>query len=287
MTRSPSPAVVARHGIIRLVPKRSRAKAWVLLVLILLLAVVGSVSYLGWRQTVPGVRPSSTPPRFLGQKTPFKLVLEARRGNVTRVEVRVVQSGTPDGGDQAGGALGRRVEIPLVVESGGAPAPRGQRHPRGVGARRLLAAAGGARTARSPATRSPSTSRRRRSSCSPPRRYLSPGGTGLVAFRVTGAARTDVSAGPLVFPSFAYGPEDRGARVALIALPWDFDAGSGAGDPLDRRRPATPRRAAFRPRSSRASSPRHDRDQGRVPPGARSRSSCPSARRASRSSTAS
>ena len=26
-----------------------------------------------------------------------------------------------------------------------------------------------------------------------------------------------------MFPSFAYGPEDRGARVALIALPWDFD----------------------------------------------------------------
>jgi murein DD-endopeptidase MepM/ murein hydrolase activator NlpD len=40
---------------------------------------------------------------------------------------------------------------------------------------------------------------------------------------VTGAVRTDVSAGPLVFPSFAFGPEDRGARVALIALPWDFD----------------------------------------------------------------
>ena len=42
------------HGIIRFVPKRSRAKAWVLLALLLLVAVVGSVAYLVWRQTVPG-----------------------------------------------------------------------------------------------------------------------------------------------------------------------------------------------------------------------------------------
>jgi hypothetical protein len=107
MTRSPSPAAGDRHGIIRLVPKRSRAKAWVLLVLILLLAVVGSVSYLGWRQTVPGVQVLSTPPRFLGQKTPLALVLEARRGNVAQVEVRVVQSGTPTSVAKQEGPLGR------------------------------------------------------------------------------------------------------------------------------------------------------------------------------------
>ncbi|MGH7345313.1 MAG: M23 family metallopeptidase, partial [Candidatus Rokuibacteriota bacterium] len=53
-------------------------------------------------------------------------------------------------------------------------------------------------------------------------RYLSPGGSGLVAFRVSGAARTDVMAGATAFPSFGFGPADKGARVALIALPWDF-----------------------------------------------------------------
>jgi murein DD-endopeptidase MepM/ murein hydrolase activator NlpD len=194
----------------------------VLLVLILLLAVVGSVSYLGWRQTVPGVQALSTPPRFLGQKTPFTLVLEARRGNVTRVEVRVVQSGTSTTVTKQEGPLGRRVEIPLVVESGALGLREGN------AALELWARDDFWRPLR----------REDRAIASypvtvdltPPKiellgatRYLSPGGTGLVAFRVTGAVRTDVTAGPLVFPSFAYGPEDRGARVALIALPWDFD----------------------------------------------------------------
>ena len=222
MTRSPSPAVGVRHGIIRIVPQRSRAKAWVLFVLFLLLAVVGSVAYLGWRQTVPGVRAVSTPPRFLGQKTPFTLSLEARRGNVTRVEVRVVQSGTPTTVAKQEGPLGRRVEIPLVVESGALGLREGNatlevwaRDDFWRPLRREDRAIAGY-----PVT----------IDLTPPKiellaatRYLSPGGTGLVAFRVTGAVRTDVSAGPLVFPSFAYGPEDRGARVALIALPWDFD----------------------------------------------------------------
>src|SRR2546426_2511154 len=222
MTRSPSPAVEVRHGIIRIVPQRSRAKAWVLFVLFLLLAVVGSVAYLGWRQTVPGVQAVSTPPRFLGQKTPFTVVLEARRGNVTRVEVRVVQSGTPTTVAKQEGPLGRRVEIPLVVESGALGLREGNATLE-VWARddfwRPLR-----RDDRAIAGYSVTID------LTPPKiellaatRYLSPGGAGLVAFRVTGAVRTDVSAGPLVFPSFAYGPEDRGARVALIALPWDFD----------------------------------------------------------------
>jgi len=31
------------------VPKRSRSKAWLIVVLLVLLAAIGSVSYLGWR----------------------------------------------------------------------------------------------------------------------------------------------------------------------------------------------------------------------------------------------
>src|SRR3989442_12431715 len=50
-------------------------------------------------------------------------------------------------------------------------------------------------------------------------RYLSPGGSGLVAFRVTGAVRTDVSAGPLVFPAFAFRPGARGPPPRAVALP--------------------------------------------------------------------
>jgi hypothetical protein len=109
--------VTGRHGIIRFVPKRSRAKAWVLLVVVLLVAVVGSVGYLIWRQTVPGVQSLTTAPRFIGQKTAFTVVVEARRGNVARVEVRIEQSGksTPVATKDSG--LGRRVEIPVLVDS--------------------------------------------------------------------------------------------------------------------------------------------------------------------------
>src|SRR5256712_9249164 len=57
-------------------------------------------------------------------------------------------------------------------------------------------------------------------------RYLSQGGSGLVAFRVPGASRTTVSAGKLVEPSFGWGPPDRGRRVALIALPWGLPPGT-------------------------------------------------------------
>src|SRR3989442_13175870 len=53
-------------------------------------------------------------------------------------------------------------------------------------------------------------------------RYLSPGGSGLVAFRLTGPVRPHVNAGPLVFPSFALGPDERGRRLPLFALPRDL-----------------------------------------------------------------
>jgi murein DD-endopeptidase MepM/ murein hydrolase activator NlpD len=52
--------------------------------------------------------------------------------------------------------------------------------------------------------------------------YISPGGAGLVAFRVSEAARSDVRIGNRSFPSFPYGPAEKGARVTLIALPYDF-----------------------------------------------------------------
>ncbi len=115
----------------------------------LLLAVVGTVSYLGWRQYVPGVRAVTQAPRFLGHNASFTVTLEAARGNVRRAEVRIVQGG-----------------------------------------------------------------------------YVSPGGALLIAFRAADASRVDVSVGSRIFPSFAYGPADKGARVALIALPWDFTAGT-------------------------------------------------------------
>jgi murein DD-endopeptidase MepM/ murein hydrolase activator NlpD len=56
--------------------------------------------------------------------------------------------------------------------------------------------------------------------------YISPGGAGVVAFRVADAARSEVRVGPRAFPSFPAGPPEKGARVALIALAHDFAAGT-------------------------------------------------------------
>jgi hypothetical protein len=125
---------------ILVVPQRSRTKAWVVLVVVLLLAVVGSVSYLAWRQSVPGVRATLQAPRFLGHNTSFMVTLEAARGNLHRSEVRVVQGGkavTVATADAAGTA---RAASRHHRERG----PRSQggwRHAGGLGQRRLLASA--------------------------------------------------------------------------------------------------------------------------------------------------
>src|SRR5512145_496574 len=50
---SNAPSAGGPSAMILVVPRRSRTKTWVFLVLLLLVAVVGALSYLGWRQTVP------------------------------------------------------------------------------------------------------------------------------------------------------------------------------------------------------------------------------------------
>jgi murein DD-endopeptidase MepM/ murein hydrolase activator NlpD len=208
-----------------LVPQRSRGKIWFLVVLLLLLAVVGSISYLGWRQSVPGVKSLTAPTRFLGQKTTLSLRLEARRGNVARVELRVVQGGKSTSVATQQGAFGRRVEIPVTIESAALGLREGSA---------TLEVWG-----RDDFWRPLRTDDRAIASypvtvdLTPPKiellaatQYVSPGGSGLVAFRVSGASRSMVAAGKLALPSFAWGPAEQGARVALIALPWDFAAGA-------------------------------------------------------------
>src|SRR5262249_29373504 len=105
------------HDIIAVVPSRSRTKSFTLVVLVLLLAVVGSVSYLGWRQSVPGVRAVLTPPRALGHTTTAPLVAETTRGQVAHVEVRVRQGDKAVTALTRDGRLGPRLEIPLTIES--------------------------------------------------------------------------------------------------------------------------------------------------------------------------
>ena len=206
-------------------PPRSRFKAGLLAVLLVIFAIVAPISYLGWRQTVPGVRASRALPRFIGQTPAFTVTLEASRGNVTRAEVRVVQGGRPVTVAKSDAPLGTRAELPVRFET----ASLGLREGAATlevwarddfwrpyqGAERAILS--------TPVT----------IDLTPPKveilaatRYVSPGGVQLVAFRVSDAQRTDVTVGQRAFPSFAYGPPDKGARVALVALPYDHAAGT-------------------------------------------------------------
>ena len=192
------------------------------MVVVLLLAVVGSVSYLGWRQSVPGVRVAVTPPRALGPKTLIPLVVEAAGGQVVRVEVRVLQ------GDRSAvvlapeGKLGGRAEIPFVIESAALGLREGSATVEVWGRDDFWRPL---RLADRAAARFPVTV-----DLTPPRidvvastRYLAPGGVGVVVFRAGDAVRSDIRVGAIPFPSFAAGGQD---RVALVALPYDFAPGT-------------------------------------------------------------
>jgi murein DD-endopeptidase MepM/ murein hydrolase activator NlpD len=193
-------------------------------VLVLLLVVVGSVAYVGWRQSVPGPRAVATVPRFLGHNAAFAVTVEAARGNVRRAEVRVVQGGTPI---TIGSSETRapRVDLPVKVATAGVGLKEGSATVEVVGADDFWRPL---RMKEAVLLSQPITI-----DLTPPRvdvlsstRYVSPGGAVMIAFRAAEASRVEVSVGPRVFPSFPYGPPDKGARVALIALPWDFAAGT-------------------------------------------------------------
>ncbi|MBI4635987.1 MAG: M23 family metallopeptidase [Candidatus Rokubacteria bacterium] len=209
-------------------PRRSRAKIYLLIVLLLFLVVVGSVSYLGWRQSVPRVSATATPVRLLGQRTDLTFRVEAARGNVARAEVRVVQGGRTVVAGKQEGPFGPRAQIVVTIESGALGLREGGAvielwsrddfwRPLRFDDRAVLTL---------PVT----------IDLTPPRlellgatQYVSPGGAGLVAFRAEGAAHAEARAGTLAFPSFPLGPPERGARVALIALPWDLQPGTPLG----------------------------------------------------------
>jgi hypothetical protein len=201
----------------RLVPRRSRRIGFVF-VLILLLLVVGSVSYLGWRQSVPGPTVRATPPRFLGHSTALVVSVEAARGNVARAEIRAVQD-NKSVVLASRDALGRRADLSLVVEPATAKLREGKATIE-VWARddfwRPL------KLHERPATSFPVTI-----DLTPPRveivsatPYVAPGGAGLVVLRAGDAAKVETRVGALAFPTFPLGPE--GTRVGFFALPYDF-----------------------------------------------------------------
>ncbi|HZF04160.1 MAG TPA: M23 family metallopeptidase [Patescibacteria group bacterium] len=206
-------------------PPRSRFKAGLLTVLVLILAIVAPISYLGWRQTVPGVHATLAVPRFIGHTPAFTVTLDASRGNIARAEVRVVQGGRPVTVAKSDAPLGPRAQLPVRFEA----ASLGLRE--GAATVEVWARDDFWRPFRG--TERAVASTPVTIDLTPPKleilaatRYVSPGGVQLVAFRVSDAQRTDVTVGQRAFPSFAYGPPDKGARVALVALPYDYAAGT-------------------------------------------------------------
>ncbi|MBI1735622.1 MAG: M23 family metallopeptidase [Candidatus Rokubacteria bacterium] len=206
-------------------PRQSHGRLWLLVVLVLLLVVVGPISYLGWRQSAAGVRVTSAPPKLIGHKTATKLMVEAARGNVSAVEVFLVQGDKRATAAKVEGTLGSRAEVPLTLETSALGLREGSAtlevHARDDYWRPLNFSSG-------PALSAPVTI-----DLTPPKleilsatQYLANGGVGLVVFRLEGAPRAQVAVGATTFPSFPYGPPERGARVSLIALPYDLAPGT-------------------------------------------------------------
>jgi murein DD-endopeptidase MepM/ murein hydrolase activator NlpD len=199
----------------------SRFESRFVLVLIPLVAAVVVVAYAAWRQSVRGVQVTASPPAFIGHKTPITIGLQATRGNVADAEVRLLQGGKTTVVAKHSGTSSPRVEIPLTID----PTAMGVREGDAVievWARddfwRPL------RRAERAIAQFPL-----QVDLTPPRieilgatQYISPGGAGLIAFRAAEASRADVRIGDQSFPTFPYGPADKGARLALIALPHDF-----------------------------------------------------------------
>ncbi|MFQ5899469.1 MAG: M23 family metallopeptidase [Candidatus Methylomirabilia bacterium] len=201
---------------------RSGLKTWVLVTFLLALFLVGSISYLGWRQSVPRVSAElDSPPRFIGLQTPLSLELTAQRGGVAWVQLRLVQ--------------GAREAVVFQQEF---PSPRAnrQRVELTIEGHALGLREGGARLevlARDHFWRPlqfddrPVVSRPVTLDLTPPvvrllyaTRYLAQGGSGVVAFRAKNDELGTVHVDELAFPSFPVGDPEDGTRVAFIAIPY-------------------------------------------------------------------
>ena len=206
-----------------LVPRRSRTKFWLVLALLLVVTAIGSVSYLVWRQSVPGVRVSATVPRFVGQKTPLTVVIEAARGRVATADVRVAQGGKSVVVARHDGAAAPRLELPVALE------PTAARLREGAATVEVWARDDFWRPWRGQ-ERAVATFPVTVDLTPPPLEivaatpYVAPGGAGLVVIRAGDAARADTRVGTLSFPTFPLGAQ--GTRVGFFALPYDLAGGT-------------------------------------------------------------
>ncbi|MGH7311857.1 MAG: M23 family metallopeptidase [Candidatus Rokuibacteriota bacterium] len=197
-------------------------KLWFVVTVLVIVAVVASVSYLTWRQFVPDVRVTGTPPRAIGPRTPVTLVVEAARSKVARAEIRLVQGDAVTVVGRYEGRSAPRVELAATF----APTAGVQE---GAGTLDVWAADDFWRPL--PRTQRAAASFPVVVDFTPPKleivantRYVAPGGAGLVVLRAGDAARAETRVGALTFPTFAFG--SAGIRVGLFALPHDFAGGS-------------------------------------------------------------
>ncbi len=202
---------------------RSVWKIWTVLLAVPLVIVVVAVVYLGWRQSVPGVRAEmAPPPRFIGLRTPLSVQLVAARGGVQAAEVRLVQNqGKVAVASQSWSGGGNAQRIDAVVDG------RALGLREGAATLEVVARDGFWRPLRAgdqPVLSVPVTL-----DFTPPSlellshtRYLAQGGGGLVVFRARGAARVGVNVGGLFMPAYPVGPPDGGMLASMFGLPWDF-----------------------------------------------------------------
>jgi murein DD-endopeptidase MepM/ murein hydrolase activator NlpD len=203
---------------------RSRIAFRLALIGIPILLVAGVASYLGWRQSVPGIRADFSPtPKFIGLKTAVTLNLVATRGGVRSVEVAVVQGATRSVVAQQAFPepvlSQQRLSLTMTGKEAGLQ--------EGAATLEVRARDGFWRPIRRddrPIASMPVTI-----DLTPPSlevlattRYLHQGGGGLAALRVKGAARAGVKVGEVLFPAYPVGAAGGGLAVALFALPWDL-----------------------------------------------------------------
>jgi len=207
---------------------RSTFRFWFTIIVVPSLLVVGALGYLAWRQSVPGIRASLDPePRWIGVKTPLAVDLRAARGGVRSMEIRLRQGSAKVVVVQQAftGAPTNDQRVALQVTG----ATLGLRE--GAATLEVLARDGFWRPIRvddRPILTAPVML-----DFTPPSlevvaatRYWAQGGGGLVVLRSKGASRVAVTVGGLAFRAYPAGPAESNLFVDMVALPWNYEAGS-------------------------------------------------------------
>ena len=207
---------------------RSTFRFWFTIIVVPSLLVVGALGYLAWRQSVPGIRASLDPvPRWIGVRTPLAVDLQAAKGGVRSVEIRLRQGSASVVIVQQAftGASTNDQRVGLQV----AGATLGLRE--GAATLEVLARDGFWRPIR--VDDRPILTTQVTLDFTPPSlevvaatRYWAQGGGGLVVLRSTGASRVDVTVGGLAFRAYPAGPPESSLFVDLVALPWNYQSGT-------------------------------------------------------------